>query len=267
MTTAQMPPAKHEEPARFGSDQLVYIFFVAIGAWVAARFLNGGVPVVAAALVGALVPKQHGLNVRGPIALMAGLLALFVVRMWPATATEVVAAASAPRESAHLLSWIIGVPIAGAIGVLLLPRGAHRTLTWATLLLMIATLALTLPLLSVPMGRGYHFNEDSVWLPRFGVHYHVAIDGISLWLVILTAFITPIAAYASFGSIETRIKEWCFALLLLEAGMLGSFLAMDLFVFFVFWEVMLIPMYVIIGVWGGAVRVRSAITFFLSQCF
>ena len=113
----------------------------------------------------------------------------------------------------------------------------------------------------------YHFNEDVLWLPRFGIHYHLAIDGISLWLVMLTVFITPIAAYASFGPIQTRIKDWCFALLLLEGGMLGSFLALDLFLFYVFWELMLVPMYVMIGVWGGANRIKSAVKFFLYTMF
>src|SRR5882672_10513021 len=132
MTTAQTPPAKHEakhQPASFGSEHIVYIFFVAIGAWVAARFLDGGVPVVAAALVAALVPKEHGWSVRGPIAVTAGLLALLIVRMWPMAGAGAEAAAP-PAESAHLLSWIIGLPIAGAIAVLLIPRESQRALQW-----------------------------------------------------------------------------------------------------------------------------------------
>jgi NADH-quinone oxidoreductase subunit M len=102
-----------------------------------------------------------------------------------------------------------------------------------------------------------------VWIERFGIHYHVALDGISLWLVILTAFIVPIAGYASFGSVTTRIKDWCFALLLLEAAMIGAFVALDLFLFYVFWEMMLIPMYVMIGVWGGTNRIKASLKFFL----
>jgi NADH-quinone oxidoreductase subunit M len=134
---------------------------------------------------------------------------------------------------------------------------------------MLATLAASLPLLRIPMGRTYHFNEDYVWLGQFGIHYHVAIDGISLWLVLLTTFIVPIAAFASFGSIESRIKEWCFSLLLLEGAMIGAFLSFDLFLFYVFWELMLIPMYVMIGVWGGdkVNRVKAAIKFFLYTMF
>ena len=113
------------------------------------------------------------------------------------------------------------------------------------------------------MGRTYHFDEDVALLPAFGVHYHVAIDGISLWLVMLTVAITPIATFASFGPIEKRLKDWCFALLLLEGAMLGAFVALDLFVFYVFWELMLIPMVVMIGVWGGSGRIKSAVKFFL----
>jgi NADH-quinone oxidoreductase subunit M len=128
---------------------------------------------------------------------------------------------------------------------------------------MLGTMFACIPLLTVDMGRTYHFNQDVVWIARFGIHYHVALDGISLWLVILTTFITPIATYVSFGSISTRIKDWCFALLLLEAGMIGAFVAMDLFLFYVFWELMLIPMYVMIGVWGGTNRIKSALKFFL----
>ena len=100
-------------------------------------------------------------------------------------------------------------------------------------------------------------------MPAIGIRYHVAVDGISLWLVLLTTFITPIAAYASFGSIKTRIKELCFAFLLLQGAMIGVFVSLDLFLFYVFWEVMLVPMYVMIGIWGGVDKIRAAIKFFL----
>ena len=254
-----------DEPLHLRPGQLAVLALVALAATVAARFFDHAVPVVAAAAVAALVPRRHGWNVRGPIAITAGLLALFVAQMWPAA--EATAASAPPAESAHLLSWIIALPLAGAIAILFLPRQAHATLRWTTMLVMLGTFAASLPLLRVTMGRGYHFNEDVLWLPRFGIHYHVAIDGISYWLVLLTVFITPIAAWASFGPIQKRLKDWCFALLLLEGGMLGAFLALDLFVFYIFWELMLIPMYVMIVVWGGANRIRSAIKFFLYTMF
>jgi NADH-quinone oxidoreductase subunit M len=265
---APHPPGPQEpEPSlAVGWGQIATLFFLAVAGVVVAYFFDSGVPVVSAAVVAAFVPRRHGWGVRGPIAAMAGLLALFVARMWPASAAAV-SGAAVPSEGGHLLSCVIWLPIAGAIGVLFMPRQAHSTLRWTTLLIMLGTLALALPLLRVPMGRTYHFNEDVLWMPRFGIHYHIALDGISLWLVMLTVFITPIAAYASFGPIQTRIKDWCFALLLLEGGMLGSFLALDLFVFYIFWEVMLVPMYVMIGVWGGENRIRSAIKFFIYTFF
>jgi NADH-quinone oxidoreductase subunit M len=264
MESADTPPLKSEERLSFGPAQLAGALIVAGLTAVAARFCNNAVPVIGAAVVAALVPKSHGWSVRGPIAVTAGLLALFLARMWPGA---IAAAEAPPSESGRLLSFLVAVPIVGAIGVLFMPRQAHAALRGTTLTLMLVTLALALPLLRVSMGRTYHFNEDISWIPRFGIHYHMAVDGISLWLVLLTAFITPIAAYASFGSIQTRIKDWCFALLLLEGGMLGAFLALDLFLFYVFWELMLIPMYVMIGVWGGTGRIRSAIKFFLYTFF
>ena len=256
-------PTPRPEPVSFRGGQLVGLFLLAVAAFAAAFYFDHAIPVIAAAAIAALVPRQHGWTVRGPIALMAALLAVFVVRMWPGAAAATEAAPAKVSEVGHLLSWIVWLPIVGAVAVLFIPRQSHTTLRWTTVLVMLGTLALSLPLLRVSMGRTYHFNEDVLWLPRFGIHYHLAVDGISLWLIILTVVITPIATYASFGPIQTRIKDWCFALLLLEGGMLGSFLALDLFVFYIFWELMLIPMYVMIGVWGGANRIRSALKFFI----
>ncbi|MEZ4261293.1 MAG: NADH-quinone oxidoreductase subunit M [Polyangiaceae bacterium] len=228
----------------------------------ATALVGSMLPALAAAVVAGLIPASHGWRVRVPIGLMAGLFALFISRMWPG-ADAVIPEGEPPPESTTLLSWLVGLPLAGAIAILFMPRQAPRLLKATTLIVMLGTLAAALPLLSVDMGRGYHFNQDVVWIERFGIHYHVAIDGISLWLVLLTTVSTPIAAYASFGSIKTRIKDWCFALLMLQAGMIGAFIALDLFLFYVFWELMLIPMYLMIGVWGGANRIKSAIKFFL----
>ena len=267
MATADTPSMKPKaSPVVVGAPQLVSLALVALAAAVAARYLNDAVPAIAAAVVAAMVPRQRGWNVRAPLALAAALLALFVVRLWP-SASEAAAAVVTHAETPHLLSWIIWLPIVGAVAIAFVPREADRALRWSTLVIMLATFAASVPLLRVPMGRAYRFNEDIAWLPAFGIHYHVAIDGISLWLVLLTTFITPLAAYASFGPIEKRLKDWCFALLLLEGGMLGAFLALDLFVFYVFWELMLVPMYIVIGVWGGANRIRSAIKFFLYTMF
>jgi NADH-quinone oxidoreductase subunit M len=251
-----------------GPAQIFGLALLALVTALLAYALDNSVPVIAAVVVGALVPKRHGWGVRAPIAIMAGLLAFFVARMWPGAGEAVEATVEGPaREGGHLLSWLLAIPIGSAIAILFLPRQSHGLLRGATLLSMFCTFAMSLSLLRVPMGRGYHFNEDVVWMSQFGIHYHVALDGISLWLVLLTTFITPIGAYASFGSIDKRIKDWCFALLLLEGGMLGSFVALDLFLFYVFWELGLVPMYVIIGVWGGTNRIKSAIKFFLYTMF
>ena len=237
-----------------------------IGSWNPANATFGSiVPIVIAAAVAALVPREQGVRVRLPLALIAALFAIFVSRLWPAT--DIPASAEVPAESPATLSWLIGLPMAGAVAILFMPRQSPRLLQTTTFLVMIATLFASIPLLRVDMGRVYHFNQDVVWIERFGIHYHVALDGISLWLVILTVFITPIAAYASFGSVTTRIKDWCFSLLLLEAAMIGAFVAVDLFLFYVFWELMLIPMYVMIGVWGGTNRIKSALKFFLYTMF
>jgi len=227
--------------------------------------IGSALPFVVSAVVAWLIPQGHSWRVRAPIALMAGLFAIFVSRMWPSTAAVVTSAeaGAAPEEMPTLLSWLIGLPLAGSVAILFMPRQAPRLLKATTLIIMLGTLLAAIPLLRVDMGRGFHFNHDVVWIERFGIHWHVALDGISLWLVVLTLFSTPIAAYASFGSIDKRIKDWCFALLLLEAGMIGTFVALDLFMFYVFWEIMLIPMYVMIGVWGGANRIKAALKFFL----
>jgi NADH-quinone oxidoreductase subunit M len=270
MSTAHTPAAVTAPEPRLvvGPSQIVGLALLAIAACVAVYFFEGAGPVVAAAVVAALVPRHHGWNVRAPIAVTAGLLVLFVVRAsaTPVT-TEAAEAGQQVSEAGHLLSWIVWLPLVGAIGILFIPRQSHTILRWVTLLIMAATFAVSLALLRVPMGRAYHFNEDVSWMPRFGIHYHVALDGITLWLVLLTVFITPIAAYASFGPVTTRIKDWCFALLLLEGGMLGAFVSLDLFLFYIFWELMLVPMYVMIGVWGGTNRIRSAIKFFLYTMF
>ncbi len=264
MSSANSTSIKKDERAPVTAGLLVAILIGAFAAGIAAKFLGAALPVALATVIAALVPRRHGWNVRAPIAIMAGLLALFVVRALPEAE---VSSTTPPFEGGHLLSWMIGLPMAGAVVVLLLPRAAQRAQQATTLVVMLGTFALALPLLRVPMRRDYHFHEDVVWLQNFGIHYHVAVDGVSLWLVLLTVLIVPIAAYASFESIRTRMKEWCFSLLVLESAMLGTFLALDLFVFYVFWELMLIPMYVMIGVWGGSNRIRSAIKFFLYTMF
>ena len=110
---------------------------------------------------------------------------------------------------------------------------------------------------------GFRLVEDVAWIETFGIHYKLGIDGISLWLVMLTTLLTPLALDVSWNSVNMKVKEFAFSFLMLEVGMLGAFVALDLFLFYVFWELMLVPMYLIIGIWGGKERVYAAVKFFI----
>ena len=110
---------------------------------------------------------------------------------------------------------------------------------------------------------GFQYQETVSWIPFFGIQYQVGMDGISLLLVVLTTLLTWISILASFGPIKTRVKEYMISFLVLEVGMLGVFLALDLFLFYIFWEIVLVPMYLIIGIWGGPNRIYATIKFVL----
>jgi NADH-quinone oxidoreductase subunit M len=223
--------------------------------------LVGFLPVAFAGFVGALVPSRDSRRERAALGLVAALVVLFTIAMWPGARTggdELPAV-----EWPHLLNVLIGLPLFGSAAVLFLPRQSPKLLRGFTLGILMLTLAASLYLLGVPMRRGWHFVYVRDWIPALGIRYHVAIDGISLWLVLLTTLITPIAAYASFGTIKNRIKELCFSYLFLQAAMLGAFVSLDLFLFYVFWELMLVPMYIMIGIWGGQDKIRAAFKFFI----
>jgi NADH-quinone oxidoreductase subunit M len=164
-----------------------------------------------------------------------------------------------------LLTAVTFLPAVGAVLLMLVPRRlgvAHRA---AGLGVTVLTLALSLPLWFGFDGDSadMQFEEFHRWLPTLGVGYHVGIDGISVLLVMLTTFLMPITLASAWHAIEDRTKEFVITMLLLETGMLGVFVSLDLFLFFVFWEAMLIPMYLIIGVWGGANRIYAAVKFVL----
>lgn len=165
----------------------------------------------------------------------------------------------------HSLSVLIFLPLLGAILVSLLPAGKDaKASKAATLLFSLVTLAWSLLVASRfnQDPRAFRLIEDAEWLPQFGVRYSVGVDGISLALVLLTTVTSMLAAIYSM-SIGKRVKEYMVFLLVLEAAMLGVFCALDLVLFYVFWEAVLIPMYFLIGMWGHERRIYAAIKFFL----
>jgi NADH-quinone oxidoreductase subunit M len=169
----------------------------------------------------------------------------------------------------HILTIITFLPLLGAIFLLFVPRereSFHRNFTLA---LTLAVFILSLPVFFQfdASSAAFQFEEKADWFPSLGISYHLGVDGISLLMVMLTTFLTPIVILSSWTAITRRVKEYMIVFLMLETGMLGVFLALDLFLFYIFWEGMLIPMYFIIGVWGGPRRIYAAIKFFLYTMF
>ncbi|PYM64914.1 MAG: NADH-quinone oxidoreductase subunit M [Candidatus Rokuibacteriota bacterium] len=164
-----------------------------------------------------------------------------------------------------LLTAITFLPTLGAVALLLLDRQDERRLRQVALAVTVASFLVSC-LLWVGFDRtraGMQFAEQRAWIPGAGISYHVGVDGISLLLVLLTTFLSPLCLLAAWTQVTARVKEFLIAMLLLETGMIGVFVALDLFLFFVFWEAMLIPMYLVIGVWGGPRRVYAAVKFIL----
>ena len=169
-----------------------------------------------------------------------------------------------------ILTLVMFVPLLGAILVALYGRsedGNSEGIKKLAIGVTVVTFILSLPLaiLFDAKTAGYQFIARAKWIEAAGlnVDYHVGIDGLSIWLVMLTTLIVPIALLASYTAITKRVREYLVLMLSLETGMIGVFCALDMFLFYVFWEVMLIPMYLIIGVWGGERRIYAAIKFVL----
>jgi NADH-quinone oxidoreductase subunit M len=163
-------------------------------------------------------------------------------------------------------SWVL--PLAGAVLLLLIGNRDGRkdgTVRWLALLFSLLTFAVTLGLWIAFDAKSpdYQLVERHAWIPAFGIEYYVGIDGISLLLVVLTGFLTPIALLSSWESVEKKVKEFSIFILLLESAMIGVFLSLDLFLFYVFWDAMLIPMYFLIGIWGYDQRIYAAFKFML----
>jgi NADH-quinone oxidoreductase subunit M len=167
--------------------------------------------------------------------------------------------------SEHLISALLAVPLLGVCVMLFVPRQWPNAIRRISVGVMGFELVLSLMLLRDGdyTTSAYQFVESVPWVESLGIAYKVGVDGISLWLVLLTTLLTPLALFGSWTSIDTKVKEYAISFLLLELGMLGAFVSLDLFLFYVFWELMLVPMYLIIGIWGGPQRVYAAVKFFL----
>ncbi len=165
----------------------------------------------------------------------------------------------------NILNVLIAVPGIGFLIALMIPRRHEQCIRIFTLVVSLVVFLQSLALaIRYQAGQtGQQFVSDFVWISNPQIHWHVGIDGLSLWLIILSTFLTPIAILISWKSIKDRVKEFFAFLLLLEFGLIGVFAAWDLFLFYVFWEVVLIPMYFLIGIWGHDRRIYAAVKFFL----
>ena len=171
--------------------------------------------------------------------------------------------------SGHLLSVLIFLPAFGALAILFLKSEDELFIRRLTFFVSLAEFLASLAMLRVvPIGaQGYSLTEYKAWIAAPPINYHLGVDGISMFLVILTTFLTPICVLASEKGVHHRIKEFHVMLLLLEVGIIGVFLALDLFLFILFWEVMLIPMAFLIGIWGHGRRIYAAVKFFIYTMF
>ena len=168
------------------------------------------------------------------------------------------------ENTGHLLSWVIFLPLAGAV-VIAFIRENEALIRRVALITTVADFLISLPLL-IGFDRttpAMQFVERASWIPAFNIQYAIGVDGISLLLVLLTTLLSPLCVLCSWKAIESKVKEFMMVILIMETAMLGVFAALDFVLFYVFWEAMLIPMYLIIGVWGGPQRIYAAIKFFL----
>lgn len=162
------------------------------------------------------------------------------------------------------LTAIVFIPLVGALLLLLVPNTNEKLLRGVTFTVMTVGFLVSLPLFWAydPSTAAFQFVEKVAWVPTIGIQYYLGLDGISLLLVLLTTFLGPIVVLGS-GAVKKHLKGYFFSMLLLQTGMLGTFLSLDLFLFYIFWEVMLIPMYFLIGIWGGQERIYAAVKFFI----
>src|SRR5450432_1670456 len=169
----------------------------------------------------------------------------------------------------HILSIILFTPLVGALVLLFVPKENKDAVRWIANFFALAGLLVSLPLVpwfwAQRFEPGFKFMEGAPnnWIPTIGAGYVIGIDGISFLLIMLTTLLGWISILSSWTAIENRVKEYYIWFLVLQTGMLGVFMALDFFLFFVFWEAMLVPMYLLIGIWGGPRKLYAAIKFFL----
>ncbi len=163
-----------------------------------------------------------------------------------------------------LISALLVVPLLGAGVLLFIPNAKEKAIKTTTLVTTLIVLAMSLPLyFSFITGAGFQFEENIPWIPSWGINYHVGIDGISLFIVLLTTLLSTIAILSSWSAITKQIKAYTVMMLLMETAMIGVFVSLDLFLFYAFWEASLIPMALLIGIWGGDKKVYASVKFVL----
>jgi NADH-quinone oxidoreductase subunit M len=164
-----------------------------------------------------------------------------------------------------ILSVITYLPLLGILAICLIDSKRHDLIRWVAFLSAIVTFLFSLPLYFTFDSKTWQmqFVERIPWISEFGISYHMGIDGISLLLVLLTTFLSALAILSTWSAVTERVKGYMVSLLFLETGMIGVFCALDFILFYFFWEVMLIPMYFIIGIWGGPRRIYAAVKFFI----
>ncbi|MFZ5979784.1 MAG: NADH-quinone oxidoreductase subunit M [Candidatus Zixiibacteriota bacterium] len=167
------------------------------------------------------------------------------------------------------LTLVTFFPMLGVILMLFVPSDRHDTLKGVSLIIAFITMLISFGIYYMfdTMGNGMQFEINKSWIMSLGINYHMGIDGISLLLIVLTTILTVLCILSSWNSITVNIKGYYISMLILATGMIGVFCALDLFLFYVFWEVMLIPMYFIIGIWGGPRKIYAAIKFVLFTMF
>lgn len=168
----------------------------------------------------------------------------------------------------YLLTILILLPVAGAVlavGYSYLPNRKVENYRWIALVTTLLTFAISLLLLNGTGAAGgeFRFVEDKLWIGSIGAHYHLGVDGISLWLVLLTTLLMPIAVLSSWNAIQKRQLAYYVFMLLLAGAMVGVFVALDLLLFYLFFEASLVPMFFLIGIWGGERRIYAAVKFFI----